>query len=84
MFEAARRVTGLVLEVQFDARQAGQFQRDQMGVGAALKIRFDNADRFTGPVTVIAHYQVLFESNMFKGTPTRCTLSHRVNEVAAG
>ena len=51
MFEAARGVRGLVLEVQVNAvrSKGGQAQRDQVGVGAALVIGFDAGDGFVEP-----------------------------------
>lgn len=62
MLEAAGGVAGLVLEVQFDARQAGSLQRDQMGIGAALEIRFDDADRLTGPLALVDGHGNSFSS----------------------
>ncbi|MNO99776.1 hypothetical protein D3C76_915570 [compost metagenome] len=49
VLEAAGGMAGLVLEVQVDAGQAGHVQRDQVRIGAALKIRLDDADRLAGP-----------------------------------
>ena len=51
VFEAARGVRGLVLEVQVNAvrSKGGQAQRDQVGIGAALVIGFDAGDGFVEP-----------------------------------
>ncbi|SST10038.1 Uncharacterised protein [Acinetobacter baumannii] len=62
MLEAAGGVAGLVLEVQFDARQAGSLQGDQMGIGAALEIRFDDADRLAGPLALVDGHGNSFSS----------------------
>ncbi|MOA60929.1 hypothetical protein D3C78_1859440 [compost metagenome] len=55
MLEAAGWMTGLILEIQLDTRKTWQRQRDQVGVGAALEIRLDDADGFAGPLSVVAH-----------------------------
>ena len=55
VLQAAGRMAGFVLEVQLDARQARQRQRDQVGVGTALEVGFNDPDRFPGPLSVVAH-----------------------------
>ncbi|MNM38498.1 hypothetical protein D3C81_492550 [compost metagenome] len=55
MLEAAGGMAGFILEVQLDARKTRQRQGDQVGVGAALEIGFDDPDRFAGPLSVVAH-----------------------------
>ncbi|MNG23621.1 hypothetical protein D3C84_1082500 [compost metagenome] len=45
----------LILEVQLDAGKTWQRQGDQVGVGAALEVGFDDPDRFAGPLSVVAH-----------------------------
>jgi hypothetical protein len=55
MFQAAGGVAGLIFEVQLDTRKTRQWQRDQMGVGAALEVGFNDADGFAGPGSVVAH-----------------------------
>ncbi|MCY1361571.1 hypothetical protein D9M69_482410 [compost metagenome] len=55
MLEAARGVAGLILEIQLDAWKTRQRQGDQVGVGAALEIGFDDPNRFAGPLSVVAH-----------------------------
>ncbi|MNK94002.1 hypothetical protein D3C87_1141920 [compost metagenome] len=62
VLETARGVAGFILEVQLDARKTRQRQGDQVGVGAALEIGFDDPDRFAGPLSVVAHDGFLVES----------------------
>ena len=55
VFEAAGGMARLVLEIQFDAREARQRQRNQVRIGAALKVGFNNPDGFAGPLSVVVH-----------------------------
>ncbi|MNF83606.1 hypothetical protein D3C84_659310 [compost metagenome] len=62
VLEAAGGVAGLVLEIQVNARKTRKWQRNQVGVGAALEVGFDDPDGFAGPLSVVAHGVVLIES----------------------
>jgi hypothetical protein len=55
MLEATSGMAGLVLEIQLDAGKTRQRQGDQVGVGAALEVRLDDADGFAGPLSGVAH-----------------------------
>ncbi len=52
MLQAAGRVAGLVLQVDVDARKAGQAHRNQVGIGRAVVIGFDLADGRRHPGTL--------------------------------
>ena len=62
MLEAAGGMARLILEVQLDARKTRERQWDQVGVGAALKVGFNNPDGFAGPLSVVAHGDFLVGS----------------------
>ncbi|MNN06995.1 hypothetical protein D3C81_1198080 [compost metagenome] len=56
VLEAAGGVAGLVLEVQVDARHAGQIEGDQVRVGAALEVRLDDADCLASPGAFVVQH----------------------------
>ena len=51
MLQAAGGMAGLVLQVDVDAGKAGHRQRDEVGIGGPVEIRFDALDRLRRPVT---------------------------------
>ena len=52
VLEAAGRVAGLVLQIDVDTREAGQVDRDQVGIGRAVEVGFDLADGRRHPGTL--------------------------------
>ena len=55
VLQAAGGVAGLIFQVQIDARETRQRQRDQVGVAAALVVGFDAADGFMRPRSTLIH-----------------------------
>jgi hypothetical protein len=54
VLEAAGGVAALVLEIDRDARQRGQIERDEVGIGAARVVRLDPRDGPIGPAATAA------------------------------
>ncbi len=52
VLEAAGGMAGLVLEIQINARETGQLQRNQVGVGRAVEIGFDLLDGVGHPIAI--------------------------------
>ena len=63
MLQAARRVCGFVFEVEINASsvEARERQRDQMRIGAALKIRFDFLNGFVRPVSLLGIHRFIVQ-----------------------
>jgi hypothetical protein len=63
VLQAAGGVAGLVLQVQLHTREAGQRQRDQVRVAAALEVGLDAADGLAHPGAALAEVRRRHETS---------------------